>query len=420
MSSTYLSLPSVSWRNPVPTSADLPATGNQDGDAIVVEDTSTIYIWTGSAWTPVSGGGGGGVTAVTATAPVVSSGGTTPNISMHVADASDNGYLSSTDWSTFNSKQAAGNYITALTGDVAAAGPGSVLATLRSIPNKVYVDFVSGNDSNTGTITQPWKTLQHAYNSISPTINTPHVIYLSGGNNSTDPNPITIKSDTAIVADYVIQVPGMTVTFLSGNSNGCTFVNLAFLGPVTSVRTDAFGSGCTFIACESFSGPVVKNTSTGTCSVTAYNSQFANSEFQLSNGGFGFFNDCTFYGTTTFDDPGSSGFSYIEFLGGYSSGTMSFTGLYNPLYFTGFVHDVAFGAAVSFSAGVAGPSPLEIDANGLPPTYTGTPGTITYLSNASYVSYTPADSSKWAGNPTTVKEALDRIAAVVGNITPIP
>lgn len=34
--------------------------------------------------------------------------------------------------------------------------------------------------------------------------------------------------------------------------------------------------------------------------------------------------------------------------------------------------------------------------------------------------YTPSDSGKWNGDPTTVKEALDRIAAVVGNITPIP
>lgn len=42
------------------------------------------------------------------------------------------GLLSNTDWSTFNSKQAAGNYITALTGDVTASGPGSVAATLKN------------------------------------------------------------------------------------------------------------------------------------------------------------------------------------------------------------------------------------------------------------------------------------------------
>lgn len=46
----------------------------------------------------------GTVTSVTGTAPVVSSGGTTPAISMAAATTSVNGYLTSTDWNTFNSK----------------------------------------------------------------------------------------------------------------------------------------------------------------------------------------------------------------------------------------------------------------------------------------------------------------------------
>jgi hypothetical protein len=46
----------------------------------------------------------GTVTAVTATAPVVSSGGTEPNISMPAANTSTDGYLTSTDWNTFNNK----------------------------------------------------------------------------------------------------------------------------------------------------------------------------------------------------------------------------------------------------------------------------------------------------------------------------
>lgn len=44
------------------------------------------------------------VTSVTGTAPVVSSGGTTPAISMAAATGSVNGYLTSTDWTTFNNK----------------------------------------------------------------------------------------------------------------------------------------------------------------------------------------------------------------------------------------------------------------------------------------------------------------------------
>jgi hypothetical protein len=46
----------------------------------------------------------GTVTSVTGTAPVVSSGGATPAISMAAATGSVNGYLTSTDWTTFNNK----------------------------------------------------------------------------------------------------------------------------------------------------------------------------------------------------------------------------------------------------------------------------------------------------------------------------
>jgi hypothetical protein len=46
----------------------------------------------------------GTVTSVTGTAPVVSSGGATPAISMPAATTSVSGYLTSTDWNTFNGK----------------------------------------------------------------------------------------------------------------------------------------------------------------------------------------------------------------------------------------------------------------------------------------------------------------------------
>jgi len=55
-------------------------------------------------WTTFNGKGSGTVTSVTGTAPVVSSGGTTPAISMPAATTSVSGYLTSTDWTTFNGK----------------------------------------------------------------------------------------------------------------------------------------------------------------------------------------------------------------------------------------------------------------------------------------------------------------------------
>lgn len=48
------------------------------------------------------------------------------------ASASNRGALSTSDWSTFNNKQPAGNYITSLTGDGTASGPGSAAFTLAN------------------------------------------------------------------------------------------------------------------------------------------------------------------------------------------------------------------------------------------------------------------------------------------------
>ena len=84
------------------------------------------------------------VTSVTGTAPVLSSGGTTPTISMAAATASVNGYLTSTDWTTFNNKGSGTvtsvsgtgtvNGIT-LTGTVTSSGSLTLGGTLSGIGN---------------------------------------------------------------------------------------------------------------------------------------------------------------------------------------------------------------------------------------------------------------------------------------------
>ena len=70
------------------------------------------------------------VLAITGGTGAVIGGGTT--VQVVLASAGVSGYLSGTDWSTFNAKQTAGNYLTALTGDVTATGPGSVAATIAA------------------------------------------------------------------------------------------------------------------------------------------------------------------------------------------------------------------------------------------------------------------------------------------------
>jgi hypothetical protein len=73
---------------------------------------------------------GSSVLTITGGTGAVIGSGTT--IQMSQAGAGTSGYLSSTDWNTFNNKQPAGSYITALTGEVTATGPGSATATIAN------------------------------------------------------------------------------------------------------------------------------------------------------------------------------------------------------------------------------------------------------------------------------------------------
>jgi len=66
--------------------------------------TSVNGYLTSTDWTTFNNKGSGTVTSVTATSPVTSTGGTTPVIAMPAATTSVNGYLTSTDWTTFNNK----------------------------------------------------------------------------------------------------------------------------------------------------------------------------------------------------------------------------------------------------------------------------------------------------------------------------
>jgi len=74
--------------------------------------------------------------ALSATAPITYAP-STGTIACDVASGSQPGCLSSADWTTFNGKQASGSYITALTGDATASGPGSVGITLATVNGNV-------------------------------------------------------------------------------------------------------------------------------------------------------------------------------------------------------------------------------------------------------------------------------------------
>ena len=108
---------------------------------------------TGESWVTSSG-----VTSVGVTAPVATSGGATPTISMAAATASANGYLTSTNWSTFNNKGssnlALGESIsTAYRGDrgkigydhTTVTGGVHAVGTVTSVSAGTAIDITEGN-----------------------------------------------------------------------------------------------------------------------------------------------------------------------------------------------------------------------------------------------------------------------------------
>ena len=146
----------------VSTTSPLSGGGALSGDltlSIPAATSSVSGYLTSTDWSTFNGKQPAGtyVTSVSGTAPVVSSGGTTPAISMAAATASVNGYLTSTDWSTFNGKQNAFGSQTAKT-FYAAPNASSGTPSFRLI---VASDIPTLNQNTTGT----------AYNITQYTIN---------------------------------------------------------------------------------------------------------------------------------------------------------------------------------------------------------------------------------------------------------
>ena len=99
-------------------------------------------------WTTFNNKGSGTVTSVTGTAPVVSSGGATPAISMAAATGSVNGNLTSTDWTTFNNK-GSGSVTSASV--VSANGFAGTVATATTTPAITISTSITGVLKGNGT-----------------------------------------------------------------------------------------------------------------------------------------------------------------------------------------------------------------------------------------------------------------------------
>lgn len=95
---------------------------------------------------------------------------TTGTFSIQQSSAVQGGFLSAADWITFNNKQNSGNYITGLTGEATASGPGSASVVLSNaaVIAKVLtgLNVTGGSVISTDTILQAFGKLQNQINSL--------------------------------------------------------------------------------------------------------------------------------------------------------------------------------------------------------------------------------------------------------------
>lgn len=191
----------------------------------------------------------GTVTSITVSSPLT--GGTITNtgsIGCQTASGSQAGCLSSTDWTTFNGKQASGNYITALTGDVSASGAGSVAATLATVNSNVG-SF--GGVTSIPTFTVNGKGLLTAAGAVTPSIPVGDItgvlpVANGGTASSTALGGILIGNGSGAINSVTIgsglTLTGTTLT-ASGGSGTVTSVGLSLPTGFTITNSPVTGSG---------------------------------------------------------------------------------------------------------------------------------------------------------------------------------
>ena len=166
---------------------------------------------------------GGTVTSVTGTAPIISSGGNTPAISMPAATTSVSGYLTSTDWNTFNGKQPAGTYVNSVSATSPVTSSGGTTPTI-AIP--AATTSVSGYLTSTD-----WNTFNNkgsgSVTSVAATV--PSFLSVSG-------SPITTSGTLALTYS------GTALPILNGGT-GQTTASAAFnaLSPLTTAGDVLYG-----------------------------------------------------------------------------------------------------------------------------------------------------------------------------------
>ena len=208
--------------SPITTSGTLTITNTAPDQTVVLTagtGISTSGTYPNFTITNTSPSSGGTVTSVTGTAPVVSSGGNTPAISMPVATTSVSGYLSSTDWTTFNNKSNTNGTVTsvaALTLGTTGTDLSSTVATGTTTP-VITLQVPTASATNRGALSAAdWTTFNNKGSGsvTSVALTAPSIFTVTG-------SPVTSSGTLALTYS------GTALPILNGGT-GQTTANAAF------------------------------------------------------------------------------------------------------------------------------------------------------------------------------------------------
>jgi hypothetical protein len=226
--------------------APIASTGGSTPTITISQSNATTdgYLSSGD-WTTFNNKGSGTITSVTGSSPISSSGGTTPNITIALASSVANGYLSSTDWATFNGKQNAlsitnltdvgtdGITITNGTGAVIGASPVTLSQQVANATNNGYLsstDWATFNSKGTGTVTSVGGTSPIVSSGgTTPSISIPQATTsVSGYLTSTDwttfnnkgSGTVTSVSGTTPIVSSGGATPSISIPQATGSANG--------------------------------------------------------------------------------------------------------------------------------------------------------------------------------------------------------
>jgi trimeric autotransporter adhesin len=232
-----LFLPSLVFAQRYPPTGSVPTYANQaslpslaaNGAVAITLDTYTLWAFDFGTLTWLSIGGVGVPLSVGSPANGLSI--ISNVISIGLSSASTIGALDAADWTTFNDKQPAGNYITALTGDVTASGPGSAAASLVATSNSTLTTLsgltTASNLATIGTIgTGIW------HGSIIG------VTYGGIGIGTLSPHNVLVGNGTGAITQISPSTSGLVLT--SNGTNADPSFQPVNAGTVTSV---AVGTG---------------------------------------------------------------------------------------------------------------------------------------------------------------------------------